>query len=129
MYSHPGNRPRFLKLSAIHFPVNALLSGAHRLTGLALVISLVGYVTLANLMLIHPDVSLNSLSGHWLLRSLHTAFWMALSFHWLTGLRHLLAEHFIAPKPYEIINSGWVSALLIAQWILISIFISYQAWS
>lgn len=129
MYSHPGNRPRFLKLSAIHFPVNALLSGGHRLTGLALVISLIGYLTLANLILINPTVTLISISDHWLLLCLHTAFWMALSFHWLTGVRHLLAEHFVAPKPYQIINSGFISILLITVWILISLFIIYQAWS
>ncbi len=129
MYSFPGNRPRFLKLSSIHFPINALLSGAHRLTGLALVISLIGYLALANLILINPNVSLISISEHWILLCLHTAFWMALSFHWLSGLRHLLAEHFLAPKAYQMINSGFVSILLITLWIFMSLFISYQAWS
>jgi succinate dehydrogenase / fumarate reductase cytochrome b subunit len=129
MYSHPRNRPRFLKLSAIHFPINALLSVGHRLSGLALVISLIGYLTLANLMLIDPSVSLISISDHWLLLCLHTAFWMALSFHWLTGVRHLLAEHFVTPKPYQIINSGLISIVLITVWIFISLFITYQAWS
>jgi len=129
MYSSPDNRPRFLRFSALHFPVNALLSGAHRLTGLALVLSLVTYLVLANLIIIHPSVSLISISGHWLLLSLHTAFWIALSFHWLTGLRHLLAEHFVAPKPYQFINSGYITSLLFLLWVLISIFISYQAWS
>ncbi len=129
MYSHPGNRPRFLKLSALHFPINAVLSGGHRLTGLALVISLVGYLTLANLILIHPGITLISISDHWVLRCLHTAFWIALSFHWLTGLRHLLAEHFVTPKPYQIINSRFISLLLITVWALISLFIIYQVWS
>lgn len=129
MYSHPGNRPRFLKLSAIHFPINALLSGAHRLTGLSLVTSLIAYLALANLILIDPTISLISISDHWLLLSLHTLFWMALSFHWLTGLRHLLAEHFVAAKPYQIINSRLISILLITVWSFISIFITYQAWS
>lgn len=129
MYSNPDNRPRFLKLSAIHFPINALLSGAHRLSGLALVISLIGYLALANLILIHPHISLITISDHWILLSLHTAFWMALSFHWLTGLRHLLAEHFTAPKPYQIINSRFITILLIMTWAFITIFIIYQAWS
>ncbi len=129
MYLHPGNRPRFLKLSAIHFPINALLSGGHRLSGLALIISLIGYLALANLLLIDPSITLISISDHWLLLCLHTAFWMALSFHWLTGLRHLLAEHFTNPKPYQIINSDLITVFLMAIWVFISLFITYQAWS
>lgn len=121
MYSHPSNRARF--------PINALLSGAHRLTGLALVISLIGYLALANLILIHPNISLISISDHWILLCLHSVFWMALSFHWLGGLRHLLAGHFMTPKSYQIINSALISILLIMLWISISIFIIYQAWS
>lgn len=116
MYSHPGNRPRFLKLSDFHFPLNALLSGAHRATGFALVISLLIYLVLGNLILFTPSITLEPIASHWLTLLLHTGFWISLSYHWLSGLRHLFAEHFLQPEIYSFINSKIVSILLLVTW-------------
>lgn len=129
MYSHPGNRPRFISIKDFRFPINALLSAAHRITGSALIISLIAYIALANLILLHPLVTLESVTSHWLVLLLHTGFWTALSYHWLSGLRHLLAEHFLEPKLYEMINSKNVSFILIAVWIFATITVIYQVWS
>ena len=129
MYSHPGNRPRFISLSEFRFPLNALLSAAHRITGFALVVSLLGYIALTNLILLHPLVTLDSVSSHWIVLLLHTGFWLSLSYHWLSGLRHLLAEHFIEPQLYEIINSKAASFIVIALWCFAAISVIYQVWS
>ncbi|GKT12408.1 MAG: succinate dehydrogenase/fumarate reductase, cytochrome b subunit [Thiomicrorhabdus sp.] len=129
MYSHPGNRPRFISIKEFHFPINALLSAAHRITGVVLIVSLIAYIALANLILLHPLVTLESVTSHWLVLLLHTGFWAALSYHWLSGLRHLLAEHFLEPKLYEMINSKNVSFALIAVWIFTTITVIYQVWS
>ncbi len=128
MYSHPGNRPRSLKISNFRFPLNALLSGAHRATGLALVISLVAYLTLANFILFVPAVTLENVAACWLTQILHTGFWIALTYHWLSGLRHLCAEHFLQPKTYQLINSKAVSYLLLATWFISSLSITYRVW-
>lgn len=129
MYQHPGNRPIFINLMKIRFPLNAWLSVSHRISGLGLFIALIGYLALINLIILHPAVSLQSVHNHWIVLSLHTVFWIALSFHWLTGLRHLLAEHFTAAKPYQIINSKPISQLVLISWGLASVFIIQWVWS
>ena len=128
MYSHPGNRPRSLKISNFHFPLNALLSGAHRATGLALVISLIAYLALANLILFVPRITLDKVTDCWLTQLLHTGFWIALTYHWLSGLRHLCAEHFLQPETYQLINSNTVSYLLLGTWFIGSLSIIYRVW-
>ncbi|VAW44482.1 hypothetical protein MNBD_GAMMA03-1898 [hydrothermal vent metagenome] len=128
MYSHPSNRPRSLKISNFRFPLNALLSGAHRATGLALVISLIVYLTLANLILFIPIITLEKVADCWLTLVLHTGFWIALTYHWLSGLRHLCAEHFLQPETYQLINSNTVSYLLLGTWFISSLSIIYRVW-
>jgi succinate dehydrogenase / fumarate reductase cytochrome b subunit len=128
MYSHPGNRPRSLKIANFRFPLNALLSGAHRVTGLALVISLIAYLILANLILFVPAITLEQVTDCWLTQLLHTGFWIALTYHWLSGLRHLCAEHFLQPDTYQLINSKAVSYLLLATWLTSSLSITYGVW-
>jgi len=128
MYHHPGNRPIFINLLKIRFPMNAWLSVGHRLSGLALFIALLGYLALINLLLINDSVTLKGVQDHWILLGLHTAFWIALSFHWLTGFRHLLAEHFTAEKPYQIINSPQISQLLLISWLGLSGLIISVVW-
>ncbi|MCF6345925.1 MAG: hypothetical protein L3J00_05585 [Thiomicrorhabdus sp.] len=128
MYSHPSNRPRSLKISNFRFSLNALLSGAHRATGLALVLSLIAYLALANLILFVPAVTLENVATCWLTQLLHTGFWIALTYHWLSGLRHLCAEHFLQPETYQLINSKAVSYLLLATWFIGSLSITYRVW-
>jgi len=123
MYSHPDNRPRFLNLTAFKFPLNALLSGAHRISGLGLLVSLLGYLVLTNLILFDASVTLLDIRAHPLLLTLHSLFWISLSFHWLTGLRHLLAEHFTQTSAYQRINSPTASAILLSAWFLVIILI------
>lgn len=129
MVSHPDNRPRFLRLTRLHFPLNALISAAHRISGTALIISLTSYLLLANALLLNPALSLSEIANHWSLSGLHNAFWIGLSFHWLTGLRHLLAEHFTQATPYRLINSTASTTLLLSLWLLLSTLITYQVWS
>ncbi|BCN93272.1 hypothetical protein THMIRHAM_10570 [Thiomicrorhabdus immobilis] len=129
MYRHPGNRPRFLSLTAFKFPLNAKLSALHRITGLILIISLLGYLALAQLIIFHPIVTMDSIHDHCFINCLNSVFWSAISFHWLSGIRHLFAEHFIQPHSYRLINSAKISYLLLSIWGLLTVFISYQAWS
>lgn len=129
MYHHPGKRPVFLSLWKFRFPLNAWLSAAHRLTGLSLFISLMGYLALFNLLVFHETVSLNSLQQHWIIHCLNTVFWISLSFHWLSGLRHLMAEFCADSSFYSTINQRNVSVALLLIWGLASLFIIKQAWS
>lgn len=129
MYRHPGNRPRFLNLAQIHFPLNAKLSGLHRITGAVLVVCLLVFLGLANVFILYPNLHFATVSQHWSVTLLSSVFWLSLSFHWLSGLRHLLAEHFTNLKIYQTINSHTVSYLFIFTWIFMSFLILHQAWS
>lgn len=128
MYQHPGQRPVYLSLSHFRFPLNAWLSIGHRVTGLGLFIALLGYLALTNLIVWHDLVSYQSVQGHWITNSLHSAFWISLAFHWLTGLRHLLAEHFTRPTLYQFINSKPASLTLLTLWLLLSFVVVMQVW-
>lgn len=129
MYNHPGNRPRFLSLTAFKFPLNAKLSALHRITGLMLIVSLLGYLALFHLILFHPNVTMTSAFSHVIHKILFIFFWSAITFHWLTGLRHILSQHFTQPSIYKKINSLIVGYIIIAVWLLMTLWIIYQAWS
>ncbi|WP_373016880.1 succinate dehydrogenase, cytochrome b556 subunit [Thiomicrorhabdus sp.] len=129
MYQHPGKRPIYLSLWKFHFPLNAWLSAGHRISGMLLFISLLGYLALFNLIILNDNVTLESIRDHCFIRCLNSIFWTSLSYHWLTGLRHLLAEHFTRADAYQKINSHSVSLLLLSLWALLSVFIFIQAWS
>ncbi|MBD3755382.1 MAG: succinate dehydrogenase, cytochrome b556 subunit [Gammaproteobacteria bacterium] len=128
MYQFPGNRPVYLNLRRFHFPLNAWLSALHRITGLILFICLLGYLFILNLLVLHPLVTLDAIRDHCILRCLHSAFWISLSYHWLAGLRHLLAEHFTQPAHYAAINSKTVSRIMLIAWGALSLFIGYVVW-
>lgn len=128
MYIHPGKRPRFLSLLAFKFPLNAKLSILHRITGVFLLISLIGYIALLHLILLHPSVTLASVSEHCIIACMSTVFWSTLIFHWLTGVRHLIAEHFTQIRFYQIINSDWISYLIILLWLSASYFVYQYFW-
>jgi len=127
MYTPSDKRPRFLSLTAFKFPLNAKLSALHRISGLMLIASLIGFLALMHLIVLHPLVTINSISDHCITNCLVTIFWSTITFHWLTGLRHLLAEHFTLPNLYQLINSDKVSYLLIALWLVITLLIFNQA--
>jgi len=128
MYQHPGNRPVFINLFKLHFPFNAWLSVLHRITGLILFITLLGYLALINLMLVNDHLTLSSVQTHWITLTLHSAFWLAVWFHWLTGMRHLIAEQFTQAPLYNYINSLKVSQVLLASWVSLSALSLYTVW-
>ena len=128
MYQDPTGRPRFLSLTAFKFPFNAKLSILHRITGVALLISLIGYLALIHLILFHPIVTLESVSQHCIINCLSSIFWITLAFHWLSGLKHLLAEHFTQDNTYKIINSHFAGYAMIALWLIVSMAILFYFW-
>lgn len=128
MYQHPTSRPRYLNLKEFKFPLNAKISILHRISGVALIISLIGYLALLHLIILHPIVTLESVSNHCIVRCLSTVFWITLSFHWLSGVKHLLAEHYTDSMSYQKINSDSAIYLLLAIWGVLSVLIIYYFW-
>ncbi|MBO1924022.1 succinate dehydrogenase, cytochrome b556 subunit [Thiomicrorhabdus sp. 6S3-12] len=129
MYQSNDPRPRSLNLLAFHFPLNAWLSVLHRITGLLLIVSLIGYLALANLIWLHPDVRLSAINQHWIPLCMHSVFWAAVSFHWLTGLRHLLAEKLYDTTWYSRLASPLCNSLVLLVWLLICLFSWQTIWN
>jgi succinate dehydrogenase / fumarate reductase cytochrome b subunit len=125
MFNHPGSRPRNINLFDFKFPLNAKLSILHRITGVVLILCLIAYLGVANLVVLHPVVTFEHIINHWIIQVLNISFWLAVSFHWLTGLRHLLAEHLLNDKTYKMINSNQVSYFIFVLWGVIALFIFY----
>jgi len=98
MYQHTGNKPVYLNLRAFRFPLNAILSILHRISGVLVVVSLIFGLVWLNLLLLQPERYQQTWAwlSHPLGKVLVIAGALSLSFHWLTGLRHLLMEHNVA---------------------------------
>ncbi|KUJ72567.1 succinate dehydrogenase, cytochrome b556 subunit [Thiomicrospira sp. WB1] len=95
MYQFPDKRPVLRNPFAFRYPLNALLSIMHRLSGLAMVL-LGGLAFVWGVWLVTVPESFEALM-RWAASPWAKIGWtlLALSFwwHWLTGLRHLIVEH------------------------------------
>jgi succinate dehydrogenase / fumarate reductase cytochrome b subunit len=95
MYRHPGKRPVYLNLFAFRFPLNAILSILHRITGVGLLLFLLTGLAWLNLWVLFPEQRADTLQA--LTHPLGQLIWffaaVSLWFHWLAGVRHLMMEH------------------------------------
>ncbi|NMG14495.1 succinate dehydrogenase, cytochrome b556 subunit [Aromatoleum bremense] len=119
MRTPPGSATKFLNLSQIRFPIGAIASIGHRISGVLLLITL-------PLLALALDRSLRSEAEFEALRDLVSApgralllvvvVWAA-SHHVLAGLRHLLMDVGIGSRLDQARSSAWaaiVAAALIA---------------
>ncbi|KON80217.1 succinate dehydrogenase, cytochrome b556 subunit [Azoarcus sp. PA01] len=119
MRAPPGSAPKFLNLSQIRFPIGAIVSIGHRISGVLLLITL-------PLLALALDRSLRSEADFEALRDLVSApgrallvvvvVWAA-SHHVLAGLRHLLMDVGIGSRLAQARTSAWaaiVAAVVIA---------------
>ena len=121
------NRPVFLNLTQIRFPVTALVSISHRISGVVL------FVALPWLLYIYSN-SVHSFAAWQSLRlSLNTGAAAVLSFivtsaiifHLLAGLRHLLMDLGFG----ESWKSARLSAFLVfISWVVLSIICGVVLW-
>lgn len=105
-----NKRPVFLNLARIHFPVTAVLSIAHRLTGLLLflLIPLVIWLLQLSLHDVHGyhqvlEWSRSSLARPFLI----LALWF-LAHHFFAGLRYLLLDIDIGIEPAASRRGAWI---------------------
>jgi len=119
MRTPPGSATKFLNLSQIRFPIGAIASIGHRISGVLLLITL-------PLLALALDRSLRSEAEFEALRDLVSApgralllvvvVWAA-SHHVLAGLRHLLMDVGVGSRLDQARSSAWaaiVAAALIA---------------
>ncbi|MBN2647227.1 MAG: succinate dehydrogenase, cytochrome b556 subunit [Thiotrichales bacterium] len=128
MFSPEKPQYRPINLLAFRFPLNAWLSILHRITGGLLLLCLIAYLLLANLIWLNQEIRLSALHNHWLLLSLHTLFWSSLMFHWLSGVRHLLAETLYDKPAYLWLGQSMSQRLMLGLWLFLSLGLAYQIW-
>lgn len=113
MRARSASAPKFLKLSQIRFPIGAIASIGHRVSGVLLVVSL-------PLLAFALDRSLRSESEFEALRDLVSEPWRALllvilvwaaAHHVLAGVRHLLMDIGVGSRLSQARTSAWAAIL------------------
>ncbi len=113
MRARSANAPKFLNLSQIRFPVGAIASIGHRVSGVLLLVSL-------PLLALALDRSLRSESEFEALRDLVSEPWRALllvilvwaaAHHVLAGVRHLLMDIGVGSRLSQARTSAWAAIL------------------
>ncbi|NMG77388.1 succinate dehydrogenase, cytochrome b556 subunit [Aromatoleum diolicum] len=118
MRARSAGAPKFLNLSQIRFPIGAIASIGHRLSGVLLMVSL-------PLLALALDRSLRSEPEFAALRDLVSAPWRALllvilvwaaAHHLFAGVRHLLADIGVGSRLAQARTSAW--AVIVAAGII-----------
>jgi succinate dehydrogenase / fumarate reductase cytochrome b subunit len=101
--------PVYLNLFRIRFPVGAVASIAHRLSGVLLVLSLPFWIYLLDLSLAGPGgyaQALDILHSPWIKSGLLLGAW-SLSHHLLSGVRFLLLDTGVGSELRQARRSAW----------------------
>jgi succinate dehydrogenase / fumarate reductase cytochrome b subunit len=108
-----NNRPVFLDLVRIRLPITALISIAHRMTGIVLFLSIPFAIYLLGLSL-SSQLEYNhvqGLLGHGLVKVLVIFILWALAHHVFAGLRFLLIDFGVGVERDEARRTAWVVAI------------------
>lgn len=130
MMPRTDKRPVNISLWHFHFPLNALLSIAHRISGVFLIIALLVWLFSLNYLSIDPahfsnhQAWLSSVSGQLFV----SLFWLALWFHWLLGVRHLLIEFCLNASVRDVLRTANAATASFVIWLIGSIAIMTQVW-
>lgn len=103
-------RPVFLNLLRIHQPVTAVLSILHRISGVAMILSLPGLVYLLNLSLIN-QAGFTAVAGFFAspaMKSLAILFCWAVTHHILAGIRFMLMDFDVGVERAVARQTAWL---------------------
>ena len=120
-------RPIFLTLYQMRFPVTAIVSILHRVTGVVLFLALPLYLFWLYVFLMRPEywAHCTMLNG----RGLFLWAWpslSALAFHFIAGLRHLCMDmHLLSHK---LTTGKWTSYMVLLGSIAVSAWIGERLW-
>ena len=110
MRTNNNTRPVFLNLFKIHLPVTAVLSVAHRLTGIFLFLMIPVLIYLLDLSLAGPAgfAHVRALLQEPLWHSLLILLTWFFAHHFFAGIRYLLIDIDIGVRPATGRRSAWV---------------------
>lgn len=130
MYHHPGNKPVYLSLRAFRFPLNAILSILHRISGVFVLMSLILGLVWLNLLLLQPESYQQTWAwlSHPLGKIVSISGLLGLSFHWLTGVRHLLMEHDVAQLLTRLDRAKLSGQGVLVIFVIWSVWVIWRLW-
>ncbi len=117
-----ATRPVYLNLWRIKFPVPAIISILHRISGVVLFLGLPILLYLLSQSLISQD-SFDHISSHLTRTIMRWVVWViisALFVHFFAGIRHLLMDIGIGETLAGARKSAWLVAVLTASIIILS---------
>ena len=122
--ARPHSPPRYLDLLRIKMPVGAVLSIAHRISGVLLFLTLPLMVYLLGLSLQGPAGYARSLDwlGSLPVQLLSILLAWSLFHHLLAGIRHLLLDVHVGIEKPQARRSAWLvnlAALALLAWVLL----------
>lgn len=122
--------PVFLNLFKFHFPLNAVLSILHRISGVFLVFGFILLLVWLNKVAFHPEYFAENMAfwSHPLSKLGWMLFAFSLWFHWLSGARHLLMEHDFQGWLSNIHKARRSAMVLIWMFVLGCVIIAYLVW-
>lgn len=120
-------RPINLNLFTIHFPLTAWVSIAHRLSGVFvfLLIPLLLWMLQESIVSEDRFMNLSRLLNQAVLQVLWWAFLLALLYHWVAGIRHLLMDLHIGESKDSRRKGAW---LVIVIFMTLSGIVGYWLW-
>lgn len=107
-----SKRPINLNLLTIRFPITAIVSILHRISGFLLFLAIPLFLAIMALTLQSPETffTVQSCFRHPLIKFLILGFLLALFYHLFAGIRHLLMDAGIAE---ELKTARWSAGLVI----------------
>ena len=110
---HNNNRPVFLDLARIRLPITAIISIAHRMTGIVLFLSIPFAIYLLGLSLSSQQQynHVQELLGHGAVKVLVIFILWSLAHHVFAGLRFLLIDFGVGVERDEARRTAWVVAI------------------
>ena len=130
MYPRHDNRPVYLNLFKFHFPLNAIISILHRITGVLLLLSLLlGLIWLHNLVLSPDEYAQNrDLLSQPLGQVMLSLGGVSLWFHWLSGVRHLAIEHNIGGLLTHLKRSQRSGRIMLLGFVIGAVGLLWEIW-
>lgn len=115
MLSDPQKRPIYLNLFQFHFPITAILSISHRITGVLILALLPLYVFLLQQSLTDEAAFMSVahlMSSNAPLKILSIIFFTALALHVYAGIRHIIMDFGIGESLAAARLSTWIVFVL-----------------
>ncbi|MEM9242935.1 MAG: succinate dehydrogenase, cytochrome b556 subunit [Pseudomonadota bacterium] len=121
-------RPVNLKLTAIHFPMTAIVSILHRLSGLLLFVLIPVFLYVFTALMASPPRFNAWVACFSTYASVRFIIWLlvaAMTYHLIAGIRHLLMDVGVAES---LVGGRMAARLVLLIWVIVAIVLGMTIW-